>query len=98
MKSSDFSGPFSQFCLRPEIIDHLCLDVRVNIHALQAPDLGQASAKLEGGGEKYDFWTEKSPKNISSLLRSDNQLYFSNVQDHLVVALTYLDGVQLMTG
>ena len=42
-------------------------------------------------------WLEYE-KNISSLLRSDNQLYFSNVQDHLVVALTYLDGVQLMTG
>ena len=40
----------------------------------------------------------KSPKNISTLLYSDNLLYFSNVQDHLVVALTYLDGVQLMTG
>lgn len=37
-------------------------------------------------------------KKISSLYLSDNVLYFSNVQDHLVVALIYLDGVQLMTG
>ena len=41
---------------------------------------------------------EKITKNISSLFLFDNLLYFSNVQDHLVVALIYLDGVQLMTG
>ena len=42
-------------------------------------------------------WMIKITKNISTLLLSDNPSYFSNVQDHLVVALIYLDGVQLMT-